>query len=137
MAENRHSAPPKNVQSRAKNQRRFDGFDTKIISMYARGQTTREIQAHLAEIYAVEVSPDFISTVTDSVLEEVREWQAPPLDGVYPILFFDALPAMRMSLTPRCCNSFITASQNFAPSLCAAHSPRFSFRPWRLTSKAI
>ena len=74
-----------------KNQRRFDGFDDKVISMYARGMTTREIQGHLEEIYAVEVSPDFISTVTDSVLEEVREWQTRPLDGFYPILFFDAL----------------------------------------------
>jgi putative transposase len=74
-----------------KNQRRFDGFDDKVISMYARGLTTREIQAHLQEIYSVEVSPDFISTVTDSVLEEVREWQTRPLDSFYPILFFDAL----------------------------------------------
>lgn len=74
-----------------KNQRRFDGFDDKIISMYARGMTTREIQGHLQEIYAVEVSPDFISTVTDSVLEEVKQWQTRPLDGFYPILFFDAL----------------------------------------------
>jgi putative transposase len=74
-----------------KHQRRFDGFDDKVISMYARGMTTREIQAHLQEIYSVEVSPDFISTVTDSVLEEVREWQTRPLDGFYPILFFDAL----------------------------------------------
>lgn len=74
-----------------KNQRRFDGFDDKIISMYARGMTTREIQGHLEEIYAVEVSPDFISTVTDSVLEEVKQWQTRPLDGFYPILFFDAL----------------------------------------------
>jgi putative transposase len=74
-----------------KNQRRFDGFDDKIISMYARGMTTREIQGHLQEIYQVEVSADFISTVTDSVLEEVREWQSRPLDQFYPILFFDAL----------------------------------------------
>lgn len=74
-----------------KNQRRFDGFDDKVISMYARGMTTREIQAHLQEIYSVEVSPDFISTVTDSVLEDVKQWQTRPLDGFYPILFFDAL----------------------------------------------
>jgi putative transposase len=74
-----------------KNQRRFDGFDDKIISMYAHGMTTREIQAHLEEIYSVEVSPDFISTVTDSVLDEVREWQSRPLAAFYPILFFDAL----------------------------------------------
>jgi putative transposase len=74
-----------------KNQRRFDGFDDKVISMYARGMTTREIQAHLQEIYSVEVSPDFISTITDSVLEEVKQWQSRPLDAFYPILLFDAL----------------------------------------------
>lgn len=74
-----------------KHQRRFDGFDDKIISLYARGMTTREIQGHLADIYAVEVSPDLISTVTDGVLEEVRAWQQRPLEKVYPILYLDAL----------------------------------------------
>jgi putative transposase len=74
-----------------KGQTRFDGFDNKIISMYARGMTCREIQAHLKEIYGVEVSPDLISTVTDAVLDEVRTWQARPLDEVYPILYLDAL----------------------------------------------
>ena len=74
-----------------KGQRRFDGFDDKIISMYARGMTVREIQGHLKELYGVEVSPDLISRVTDAVLEEVREWQNRPLDPVYPLVIFDAL----------------------------------------------
>ena len=74
-----------------KGQRRFDGFDEKIISMYARGMTTREIQGHLEEIYGVEVSPDLVSTVTDSVIDEVRQWQSRPLDPIYPILYLDAL----------------------------------------------
>jgi len=74
-----------------KGQRRFDGFDDKIISMYARGMSVREIRGHLEELYGVEVSPDLISRVTDAVMEEVREWQRRPLDEVYPIVIFDAL----------------------------------------------
>jgi putative transposase len=74
-----------------KGQTRFDGFDDKIISMYARGMTCREIKAHLQEIYGVEVSPDLISTVTDGVIDEVRQWQSRPLDAIYPILYLDAL----------------------------------------------
>ena len=74
-----------------KGQTRFDGFDDKIISMYSRGMTTRDIQAHLKEIYGVEVSPDLISTVTDAVIDEVRAWQSRPLDPLYPILYLDAL----------------------------------------------
>lgn len=74
-----------------KNQTRWSGFDEKIISMYARGMTTRDIQAHLQEIYQVDVSPDLISTVTKGILEEVIEWQSRPLDPLYPILFLDAL----------------------------------------------
>jgi putative transposase len=74
-----------------KNQTRFDGFDERIISLYSRGMTQREIQGHLEEIYGVEVSPSLISTVTDAVLDEVRAWQARPLDSVYPILYLDAL----------------------------------------------
>ncbi|MHB8885472.1 MAG: IS256 family transposase [Methylovirgula sp.] len=75
----------------AKGQTRFDGFDDKILSLYARGMTVREIQGHLAELYAIDVSPDLISRVTDAVLDEVREWQSRPLDPVYPMVFFDAL----------------------------------------------
>lgn len=74
-----------------KHQTRFDGFDDKILSMYARGMTTRDIQGHLAEIYGVEVSPTLISNVTDAVAEEVRAWQNRPLEAVYPILYLDAL----------------------------------------------
>jgi putative transposase len=74
-----------------KHQRRFDGFDDKIIAMYGRGMSVRDIQAHLAEIYGVEVGHDLISRVTDAVLDDVREWQARPLEDVYPILFLDAL----------------------------------------------
>ena len=74
-----------------KGQTRFDGFDDKIISMYSRGMTTRDIQAHLKEIYGVDVSPDLISTVTDAVIDEVRAWQSRPLDPIYPILYLDAL----------------------------------------------
>ena len=70
---------------------RLDGFDGKIISLYARGLTVREIQGHLKELYGTEVSPDLISRVTDAVLDEVKEWQARPLDTVYPVVFFDAL----------------------------------------------
>ena len=75
----------------AKGERRFKGFDDKIIAMYARGMTVREIQGFLLEMYGIEVSPDFISTVTDAVVEEVREWQQRPLDAMYPVVFFDAL----------------------------------------------
>ena len=74
-----------------KHQRRFSGFDDKILSMYARGMTTREIQGHLQDIYGVEVSPSLISEVTDAVVEEVQEWQNRPLEGIYPILYLDAL----------------------------------------------
>src|SRR5215813_9754486 len=74
-----------------KRQTRWTGFDDKIISMYARGMTTRDIQGHLEEIYGVEVSPTLISNVTDAVLEEVRIWQGRPLEPVYPIVFLNAL----------------------------------------------
>jgi putative transposase len=75
----------------AKGQTRFAGFDDKILSMYSRGMTTREIQSHLEEIYGVEVSPALISTVTDAVLDEVKSWQARPLESLYPIVYLDAL----------------------------------------------
>lgn len=71
--------------------RRLPGFDEKVISLYARGLTVREMQAHLAELYGVAVSPDLISTVTDAVLEEVTAWQQRPLAPLYPVIFFDAL----------------------------------------------
>jgi putative transposase len=74
-----------------KYQRRLTGFDDKILSLYARGMTTREIQGHIEEIYQTEVSPDLISTVTDEVMSEVESWQTRPLDSVYPILYLDAI----------------------------------------------
>jgi putative transposase len=74
-----------------KHQRRFEGFDDRIIALYGRGMSVRDIQAHLAELYGVEVGHDLISRVTDAVLDDVREWQARPLEDVYPILFLDAL----------------------------------------------
>lgn len=74
-----------------KHARRFTGFDDKIIALYARGLTVREIQAFLTEMYAVDVSPDLISTVTDAVLSEVTAWQTRPLETLYPVVFFDAL----------------------------------------------
>ena len=74
-----------------KGQRHFNGFDDKIISMYARGMTTRDIQAHLLDIYKVEVSAELISAVTAEVIEEVKEWQNRPLEEVYPIVYFDAI----------------------------------------------
>ena len=74
-----------------KHARRFTGFDDKIIAMYARGMTVREIQGFLAEMYAVDVSPDLISSVTDAVMTEVTAWQSRPLEAMYPVVFFDAL----------------------------------------------
>jgi putative transposase len=75
----------------AKGQTRLDGFDDRVVSLYARGLSVREIQAHLSGLYGVEVSPDLNSRVTDAVLEDVREWQNRPLDPVYPVILFDAL----------------------------------------------
>ena len=75
----------------AKYQRRFPGFDDRIVSMYARGMSTREIQGHLRELYGIEVSPDLVSAVTDAVLDEVAEWQNRPLEPLYPLVFLDAL----------------------------------------------
>ena len=74
-----------------KGQNRFSGFDDKVISLYARGLSTREIQGHLEEIYGVDVSPAFISNITHTVREDVRAWQNRPLEEVYPIVYFDAM----------------------------------------------
>jgi len=74
-----------------KHERRFTGFDDKIIAMYARGMSVREIQAFLVQMYNTEVSPDFISQVTAAVMDEVLQWQSRPLEAVYPVVFFDAL----------------------------------------------
>jgi putative transposase len=75
----------------AKHQRRLPGFDDQVISMYARGMSVREIQGHLLQLYGLPVSPQLISTITDEVISEVTEWQARPLDVMYPIVYFDAL----------------------------------------------
>lgn len=75
----------------AKYQRRLPGFDEKIVSMYARGMSTREIQGHLREFYGLDISPDLVSAVTDAVLNEVAEWQGRPLEAFYPLVFLDAL----------------------------------------------
>src|SRR5262245_6827646 len=74
-----------------KGQRRFEGFDDKILALSSRGLSTRDIEAHLKEIYGVDVGRDLISRVTDAVVEDVREWQQRPLDDVYPVVFLDAL----------------------------------------------
>jgi putative transposase len=75
----------------ARYQRRFPGFDEKIVSMYARGMSVREIAGHLRDLYGIDASPDLISAVTDAVLDEVAAWQTRPLEPVYPLVFFDAL----------------------------------------------
>lgn len=75
----------------AKGQTRIDGLDEKIIAMYARGMSVRDIRGHLEELYGLEVSPDLISRVTDAVLDEVKEWRSRALDAVYPVVIFDAL----------------------------------------------
>ncbi len=74
-----------------KHERRFSGFDDKIVAMYARGMSVREIQKFLAEMYAVDVSPDLISRITEAVVEEITAWQSRPLEAMYPVVFFDAL----------------------------------------------
>jgi putative transposase len=75
----------------AKHQRRLEGFDDKVLSLYARGMSVRDIQSQLLELYGTEVSPDLITRVTDSVLEQAKEWQSRPLDAIYPIVYIDAL----------------------------------------------
>jgi putative transposase len=75
----------------AKYQRRFPGFDEKIVSMYARGMSVREIQGHPRELYGIDASPDLVSTVTDAVLDEIAEWQNRPLEALYALIFFDAI----------------------------------------------
>ena len=109
---NRNGSYPKNVQTDAgtvgvemprdrnatfepqlipKHQRRLRGFNDLVISLVARGMTVRDTQAHLQEIYGVQVSPELISKVTDAILPELRAWQQQPLDAVYPILYLDAI----------------------------------------------
>lgn len=82
------SFEPKLVRKR---QRRFEGFDDKILALYARGMSTRDISAHLQEMYGVTVGRDLISKVTDAVLEDARAWQTRPLEDIYPVVFLDAM----------------------------------------------
>jgi putative transposase len=82
------SFEPKMVRKR---QRRFEGFDEKILALYSRGLSTRDIEAHLADVYGVRVGRDLISRVTDAVIEDAKAWQQRPLDDLYPVLFLDAL----------------------------------------------
>jgi len=89
-----------------KHQRRFEGFDDKIISMYALGMTTRDIQKHLHEIYNVEVSPELISNVTNSIMDDVKDWRTRPVDTMYPIVFFDAL-VVKGRTDGRVCNKSV------------------------------
>jgi len=74
-----------------KHQTRWTGFDDKIISLYARGMTVREIQAHLTDMYGTEVSPTLISSVTDAVVDDVKQWQSRPLDAIYPVVYLDCI----------------------------------------------
>ncbi len=100
------SFEPKIVRKR---QRRFVGFDDKILALYSRGLSTRDISAHLEEIYGVSVSRDLISKVTDAVMDDVREWAKRPLEDVYPIVFLDCMvlkirdggSVQRKALVPR------------------------------------
>ena len=95
-----------------KHERRFTGFDDKIIAMYARGMTMREVQGFLADQYGVEVSPEFISSVTDAVMAEVGAWQARPLEPMYPVVFFDALRVKVASAVSRFDNEVQAAIDN-------------------------
>jgi transposase-like protein len=104
-----------------KGQTRLDGFNERIIALYARGMTTRDIRAHLREMYGVEVSPDLISRVTDAVVEELAEWQSRPLDRVYPVIFIDALMVkIRDGWSPTGRSTWRSASTVRAPSRCWA-----------------
>lgn len=84
-----------------KHQTRLEGFEDKILSLYARGMTTRDIQAQVQDLYGVEISPTFISTITEAVMEEVRQWQTRPLDSVYPIVYVDCL-VVKVREKPAC-----------------------------------
>jgi putative transposase len=97
------SFQPKIVKKR---QRRFQGFDDKILALYSRGLSTRDISAHLEEIYGVNVGRDLISRVTDGVMDDVRDWAKRPLEDIYPVVFLDCMvlknPRGRQRAAPRC-----------------------------------
>lgn len=96
-----------------KRQRRLAGFDDKVLALYARGMTTREIQGHLKDLYGVKVSPTLISAVTDSVMEDVQAWQARPLEVFYPIVYLDAIHLkMRSSGHVQSCAVYVALALN-------------------------
>ena len=96
-----------------KRRRRLPGFDEKVLALYARGMTTREIQGHLKDLYSVEVSPSLISAVTDAVLEDVEAWQSRPLDAFYPVVYLDALHLkMRQSRHVQTCAVYVALALN-------------------------
>ena len=105
-----------------KHQTRWVGFDDKILSLYARGMTVREIQAHLQEMYGAEVSPSLISSVTDAVTDEVKAWQSRPLDAVYPIVYLDCIH------TKRGCQVLVAGGDRVAQPWRAGHLHRL--RGW-------
>ena len=107
----------------AKYRRRFPDFDDKVISLYARGLSMREIEGHLRELYGIDVSPELISTVTDAVHEQVAEWQNRPLEPLYPLVFFDALRVkVRDEGTVR--NKAVYLALGVRPSACGSSRPR-------------
>lgn len=96
-----------------KRRRRLEGFDDKVLALYARGMTTREIQGHLKDLYGVQVSPQLISDVTDAVIEDVEAWQARPLDPLYPILYLDAIHLkLRESRHVQTCAVYVALALN-------------------------
>lgn len=108
-----------------KHSRRVEGFDEAIVSLYAKGLTTGEIQAHLAEIYSADVSTDLISRVTDQVLEELNTWQQRPLDRVYPVILIDAIHVKirEGQVTNRPIDCSWSASTATANATCWAYGP--------------
>lgn len=112
-----------------KHSRQFAGFDDKILSMYARGMTVREIRGHLEEIYGVEVSPDLISRVTDAVVDELTAWQSRPLERVYLVAYLDALVIKvrdKSGCATRACTSWWACSPTAARTCsgCGSKRPR-------------
>ena len=97
-----------------KHERRFTGFDDKIISMYARGMTVRDVQDHLREMYEVDVSPEFISSVTDAVISEVTTWQNRPLETMYPVVFLTR--CVKIPPTARCATRRSTSRWGCLPT---------------------
>src|SRR4051794_25217131 len=112
-----------------KRQTRWVGFDEKVIALYARGLTVREIQGHLDEIYATEVSPDLISRITDAVIEDAKAWQTRPLESVYAIVYLDALivkirTATRSKTTPATSRSASTSRASARSSGSGLNAPK-------------